>query len=852
MPRTVLKTEKLSQGSLGTFAGVFTPSILTILGIILFLRLGFVVGNAGLGQALVIILLANTISVLTTFSLAAIATNFRVKGGGDYYLISRTIGLEYGGAIGVVLFLAQAISIGFYCLGFGEVAAGLLTLPGKQWPQFIGASAAAVLFIFAWLGADWATRFQYLVMAVLVMALFSFFVGGLDRWDPALFPQNWYPSRESPGFWLLFAIFFPAVTGFTQGVSMSGDLRDPGRSLPLGTFAAVILSILVYLGAAVILAFSLPRSQLISDFSAMEKVASFDYLVSAGVIAATLSSAMASFLGSARILQSLARDRVFPFLAVFAQGTGPDNNPRRAVLLAGGIAGLTIEIGNLNLVAPVVTMFFLVSYGLLNYATYYEARAASPSFRPLFKWYSSTLSLIGFLACIGAVLAIDWKAGGIALFILWILHQYLYKTSGPSRWADSHRSHNLRKLRETLLQLTEDPEHPRDWRPQIMVFSNVPERREPLVNFSRWISGDIGILTVVHLIQGRGAVGFKKKEEVEQQLSLEISKHDWPAFPLGLAVTDGDAGFDVLTQSFGVGPLKANTLVMDFRALMEKVSDDGIEISHFRGIRLALRRNYNVVLLHYDLKGWKRLMSLAPRQRRIDVWCQQERDEQLMLILAYLTTRTELWRQAEIRVIKSVSTGESEQAAGDLRNRLEEFRIEAESRIVEEAGESDLIKLMSDAALIFMPFHTKGEVLLHPFGGDAAELVKRLPVTALVAGGQAIDLDAEPDEGIAAEIALALDSLHEARKNLAELEEEAEQAAETAQSALRRFIETRSVEADREKLKALDNEAHRARHEMVNLTRKAGKAEYRVEQMKKELRMLEEKYPGLVPEGEEY
>ena len=172
-----------STGTLGTFAGVFTPSVLTILGIILFLRLGFVVGHAGLGRALLIIGLANAISVLTSISLAAVATNLKVKGGGDYYLISRTLGVEFGGAIGIVLFLAQSVSIAFYCIGFGEAVTGILPEHPFLAAQSVAALAVLFLFVFAWLGADWATRLQYVVMGLLVLALASFFWGGLARWD---------------------------------------------------------------------------------------------------------------------------------------------------------------------------------------------------------------------------------------------------------------------------------------------------------------------------------------------------------------------------------------------------------------------------------------------------------------------------------------------------------------------------------------------------------------------------------------------------------------------------------------------------------------------------------------------
>ena len=179
-----------SQGKLGTFAGVFTPSILTILGIILFLRLGYVVGRSGLYAALLIILLANAISVLTSFSVSAIATNLKVKAGGDYYLISRTLGIGFGGAIGVVLFFAQTISVAFYCIGFGEAVAALLGHEGVG-VQMVAAGAVLGLFVLAWLGSDWATRFQYVVMALIFAALASFVFGALGMFDAGQVTENW-------------------------------------------------------------------------------------------------------------------------------------------------------------------------------------------------------------------------------------------------------------------------------------------------------------------------------------------------------------------------------------------------------------------------------------------------------------------------------------------------------------------------------------------------------------------------------------------------------------------------------------------------------------------------------------
>ncbi|MCK5011937.1 MAG: amino acid permease, partial [Deltaproteobacteria bacterium] len=603
-------SSRASTGSLGTFGGVFTPSILTILGIILFLRLGYVVGSAGLMRALVIIGLANGISVLTSISLSAIATNLKVKSGGDYYLISRTLGLEFGGAIGIVLFLAQSVSIAFYCIGFGE-AISVLVPDGSRWlPQIIAALAVSFLFIFAWLGADWATRFQYVVMSLLIVALISFFAGGFSKWDSALLAQNWVTPSGGPPFWVLFAIFFPAVTGFTQGVSMSGDLKDPGKSLPLGTFLAVGISIIVYFGVAIVFAGVLPGEIMRGDYGAMKKVSHFPFLINAGVIAATLSSALASFLGAPRILQSLASDRIFPFLLPFAKGFGPTGNPRWGVILSAGIAFTTIGLGNLNLVASVVTMFFLISYGLLNYATFYEARSASPSFRPRFRWFDLRLSLLGFLACLGVMLAIDVAAGVVAVSVLFAIYQYIQRTAGPARWADSSRSYHLQRVREHLLSAAEEQEHPRDWRPQLLAFSNDSHRRKQLLVFASWIQGGSGTTTAVRILEGEGVKMLKAQAEAETELRADIEKHGVEAFSLVLFAPTLQVGLQTLVQGFGIGPLKANTILLNwFEHLPKGIFGLLQESAYAHNLKVAFRLGCNIVVLNAKEDKWNTLES---------------------------------------------------------------------------------------------------------------------------------------------------------------------------------------------------------------------------------------------------
>ena len=347
MDRPAVKGLPERSAQLGTFGGVFTPSVLTILGIILFRRLGFVVGSAGLAQALVMLGLATLITVLTSISLSAVATNRKVKGGGDYYLISRTLGVEFGGALGLILFAAQAISVAFYCVGFGE---GISALVGGSalLTRLSAAGAAVVLFAVAYLGADLATRFQFVIMGTLIAALVSFFAGADASWSPSVLSESWGSSADGPGFWVIFAIFFPAVTGFTQGVSMSGDLKNPARSLPLGTFLAVGVSTVVYVAAMLALAGTVPTNELAADYESLRRVAVVPWLIDAGVLSATLSSALASFLGAPRILQALAADDLFKPLSFFAVRDGSTGNPRRGVILTAGIALVTIAVGDLD------------------------------------------------------------------------------------------------------------------------------------------------------------------------------------------------------------------------------------------------------------------------------------------------------------------------------------------------------------------------------------------------------------------------------------------------------------------------------------------------------------------------
>jgi amino acid transporter len=827
------KVEQNAEGKLGTFTGVFTPSVLTILGIILFLRLGFVVGSAGLGKALIIVGLANVISVLTSTSLSAIATNLRVKGGGDYYLISRTLGVEFGGSIGLVLFLAQSVSIAFYCIGFAEAVAafsGVTTVLGSS---LIAFGAVAFLFVLAWLGADWASKFQFLVMALLVLALASFFLGGLNRWDSSLLQANWVNRESTIPFWVLFAIFFPAVTGFTQGVSMSGDLKNPGKSLPIGTFMAVGVSILVYLVVTIFFAATLPNAELAANYGAMKEVSKYGFLINAGVVAATLSSAMASFLGAPRILQSLSADRVFPWLNPFAKGVGPTNNPRRGILLAGAIALAVIALGQLNLVARVVSMFFLISYGLLNYATFSEARISSPSFRPRFKWFSKQLSLLGFLTCAGVMLAIDWRSGAVAAALIFAIYQYIKRTKKIARWADSERSYHLQQIRTHLLGAHAGQPHDTDWRPRLLVLDPGVDARERLFSASAWLEGNSGLAVALNIHVGEGTAGIKARNENQKELSGFIQDHEWPLFPMSICAPDFSSALGVLVQSVGFGPLSPNTVVLNG---FEKAGDPLPCVNSYQYIQYLknmYRFGLNLVVVRMSPFAWDRLLLVPAEERRIDVWWQRDASSRLMLLFAYLMTRNAPWNKASIRVLSIGSKVDVDEEKAAVQQMLEEVRIEAEPVMVESFDADTVRKQSRDSSLIFHPFSFKATSL----AGQAAD--PDMPALILVLAAEDIDLDAEPEEGSVALITEASDELEAAKEKMSKAEKRAEDAREAVEKLNQKLtdLEQRSPAAvepeQREELarqvKSAEAEAEQAEAHAEQAQAHAEKAEKKAE-----------------------
>jgi len=688
-----IQDKKEARGRFGAFGGVFTPNALTILGLILFLRTGWTVGQAGLAGALLIIGLANAISFLTGLSIAAVATNMRVKAGGAYYMISRSLGLEIGGAIGIPLYLSQAISVAFYIIGFSEALT--LTFPFFA-PQTV--SVALVLFFgfLAFIGAHFVIRIQFGILALLALALLSFFSGAGNGWlAPAMAP----PPAATAGFWEVFAVFFPAVTGIMVGVSLSGDLKDPGRDIPKGTLLSIGTTALIYAAAAVWLSVHADPQTLRDEPLVMQNIARWPQLILVGVWASTLSSALGTALAAPRTLQALAFDRIVPRFVSLRLGSATE--PRMAVLITTAVALAVVMLGQLNFVATLITMFFLNTYGMINVTAGMERLIGNPSFRPRFRvpW---ALSLLGGFGCYGAMFLIHPPATVIAVVISYGIYFLLKRSSLSQRWGDLRTGFWFAAVRFGLLRLQSLPLEPKNWRPNIVAFTGTPgtsQEREPLTEMAAWLSRGGGIVTLSHLLVGnpQELVGRDYRQTARKRMRRYLREQGVAAFGECVIVPEFFQGLLDIAQAHGIVGTEANTVLLGW-ARKPEVQQRQLEL-----LSDLVDLKKSVLFLHYSAKrGYG-------NRRRIDIWWRgKDRNVQLMLMLAHIITQSNEWENAAIRVVRLLDTEEGRRQAEDhLSGFLADVRVAATPEVLvkerpDEPFADALLRCCRDTDLILL------------------------------------------------------------------------------------------------------------------------------------------------------
>ncbi len=733
--------QETTGNQFGTFGGVFTPSILTILGVIMFMRTGYVTGQAGILAAVAILVISKLITTLTGLSISAISTNTKVKGGGAYFLISRSLGPEFGGAIGLALFLAQALSVPFYILGFVEAL--VIGFPGVESSfVMVGVITATALFVINYVGASWAIKAQYAILAILVLSVVALLGGAIINFDVEIFQKNLEPQyRESTiNFWVIFAIFFPAVTGIMAGVNMSGDLKEPARSIPSGTLAAIIVGGLVYLAQIILTGGSQTRDMLVDKpFESLLEQAlfGFDILIMLGVWAATLSSALGSLMGAPRILQALARDNIFPALGPFARGTLKGDEPRRGLWLT---YGLTVAVlwfaggggggGALNAVASVLTMFFLYTYGMTNMAAFIESFSANPSFRPRFRFFHWSTALLGAFGCFGVTFLIDPVAAVAAAVVILCIFIYVRRQVLTTSFGDARRGFQYMQVRRSLFKLATQPHHPKNWRPNTLTLSGNPHSRLTLTSFASMLAGRQGLVTLAEIITGPIHEHLPKRKESLERLKGFIAENDLQAFAEVMVAPDLDTGVSSLLQGHSVGPIKPNLLMMGWTRKGRAESFVGL-------LRLAQEMEISQVLLH------DRGLPGQDDTKRIDIWWRGERNGSLMLILAHLLKSNWVWSNAELRILRIMQPEQDkEQARMELQALADAGRIDITAKLV-DPGETlgqTITDHSGDATVVFLGFQAPETEQAEAFFEQYSRLLDGLPTTLLVWSNGEADL----------------------------------------------------------------------------------------------------------------
>jgi amino acid transporter len=714
----------------GTFKGVFTPSILTILGVVMYLRLGWVLGNVGLPTTIVIVTLATAITFLTGLSLSALATNMRVGGGGAYFIISRALGVEAGAAIGLPLYLAQALGISFYIAGFAESV--VATFPQLD-QQTVGLGTLLLLTLLVFFSADLALKSQFLIMAAIAASLVSFFLG--TPAELTLPPDAEIPERLP--FWVVFAVFFPAVTGIEAGIAMSGDLKSPARSLPLGTLLAVLTGFAVYLSIPILLSKLVSDHRvLLADPLVMQKVARWGSAVLVGVWAASLSSAMGALLGAPRTLQALARDGVVP--RSLGRGFGPGNDPRfaTAVSFAIGLAG--VLLGDLNLIAPILSMFFLTSYGILNLSAGMEELILNPAWRPKFR-VPAAVALGGFFACAGVMLMIDAGSTIMAAVVCGGIYSAMKRRSLRARWGDLRLGMLMFGARQILQRMQGRQLDERSWKPNLLVLSGSPATRWYLVELADAIAQGRSFVTVATILPEEG-YSTERAAKLTASIREYLRSRDVPAFIRVFPAPDPYTGAAELVRSYGFGPIVPNTVLIG-------ETERPASFVKFAGlVQLVTRRNRNLVIVREEVeKDSAGVPRPRPPRRRIDVWwASRSPNMGFLLALSFLLQRSEEWHSAELSIRTVVDAPDQEAAAlGRLTSFLGEARVVATPGVaVAEPGRAfeEIARVSAEADLVFLGMRpTEDGETAEEYSRYYEDLLHRtatLPATALVVAGE--------------------------------------------------------------------------------------------------------------------
>jgi amino acid transporter len=715
-----------AQKSFGT-APVYFTAIATILGAILFLRFGFAVGTLGLGGVIAAILLGHLVTLPTALAISELATNKRVEGGGEYFIISRSLGMNIGATIGFALFISQAISVAFYIIAFTESFEFLfdwvtrrfdLNLPRQviSIPAMVGLS---ILILKK--GAAVGMKTLYIVVAILVVSLLLFFMGKTEYSVSHAFSMVPAEKGDMSQFFLVFAIIFPAFTGITAGVGLSGDLKKPARSIPLGTVLATITGMIVYMfivfklnASASLETLRDPANQLaMADIAIAGSV-----IIPIGLAASTFSSAIGSILVAPRTLQALAGDSSFPsrkLNSFLFKGRGETREPYNASLVTVLIALVFIIIGDVNKVAEIISMFFMVTYGSLCLISFLHHFGSSPSYRPSFRsrWY---ISLVGFVASVWVMFKINSLFAISAVVIMVLLYIYINNYHKSRKGLESLFTNALFQLNRSLqvyLQQTRRSRGDHEWRPSAICISRDSFKRDKAFQLLNWISQKYGFGTYIHLIEDYYSKSSTQKSAQElEKLIRNFKGKGTHVFVDTMISPSYTSAVAQAIQLPGISGMENNMVIFEF---------DRNEINSIREIA----ENFSLVNAgNFDVCIFASCDRTINFRNGIHVWIRSSdyENSHLMILLSFIIQGHALWRKSEITIFDVCKKGQETQTRTELEELVRTGRLPITSKniqVLSEMADQNTRGLINEhsshAGLTIIGFHS--EMLKHNGAG---------------------------------------------------------------------------------------------------------------------------------------
>jgi len=769
----VLHTMKRSK-KLGTMSGVFIPCLSNILGIILFLRLTNITGQAGCVMTTCIILISSLSTFLTALSLSAISTNGEIQAGGPYYVISRTLGIEIGGPLGLLYYLGTTLATSMYVLGAIEAIQRTVGFHfDSRWASLVLVWAIAAIVSIGVKYINMASNF-FLVMVIvsvssMLLGVILFSSGkfyGLLQPQDLIYMDNIWPNYQpdpvterTPTFWSLLAIFYPSVTGILAGSNRSGSLENPSKAIPRGTLGAIGFTTSIYLLVVWMFGMTMANPVLINDKFVVAAIAwPYEQVVAIGVIFSSIGAALQTCAGAPRILSAIAMDDVLPFLS-WLKVRDPEDDPIKAIWFTWLLASLPTLAGNLDHITPFVTMFFLLMYAGINLSCFFLGFLKSPGFRPTFKYFHWSTSLLGFILCLALVVFVINRSSALIVLLLFILlYAYTKRQRTRKEWGDVGNvlryviaNSSLKALAGT--QFTDF--HAKNWRPQVLTIVDTdscgnPTNLQVLALASQLKAGGGGVQIVTSVM--------RRKDGIEKFDTCELVHHSETLLKnhmIAHNLEDGFAQVIATTQARsqaiwsavvhgGLGPLSANTVLLSYPTTQRR-DQEAMEdyVLTLRGI-MNLKKALLVFKASPGYPPSKEHHLANQSTSSIDIWWIVHNGG-LLLLLPYLLSKHELYQNIRLRIfaVTTKATENPDLLRERIIDHLDKVRIRATVQVVDLSDTSiahdmrdveslpDVLHRSPDGRITNMHNVTVGEVF--------SELSNEVPYHAVLGEEDEID-----------------------------------------------------------------------------------------------------------------